>query len=105
LTAGNAAEGFDQLAINPVSVVISDHRMPGISGIEFLSRVKALYPEVVRIIVTGYADIGSITEAINQGAVYKFIMKPWKYDFVRTIIGEAFEYNEYLSGKIDSSKK
>jgi len=105
LTAGNAAEGFDQLAINPVSVVISDHRMPGISGIEFLSRVKALYPEVVRIIVTGYADIGSITEAINQGAVYKFIMKPWKYDFVRTIIGEAFEYNEYLNGKIESSKQ
>jgi len=104
LTAGNAAEGFDQLAVNPVSVVISDHRMPGISGIEFLSRVKALYPEVVRIIVTGYADIGSITEAINQGAVYKFIMKPWKYDFVRTIIGEAFEYNEYLNGKIESSK-
>jgi diguanylate cyclase (GGDEF)-like protein/PAS domain S-box-containing protein len=105
LTAGNAAEGFDQLAINPVSVVISDQRMPGISGIEFLSRVKALYPEVVRIIVTGYADIGSITEAINQGAVYKFIMKPWKYDFVRTIIGEAFEYNEYLNGKIESSKQ
>jgi diguanylate cyclase (GGDEF)-like protein/PAS domain S-box-containing protein len=104
LTAGSAAEGFDQLAINPVSVVISDQRMPGISGIEFLSRVKALYPEVVRIIVTGYADIGSITEAINQGAVFKFIMKPWKYDFVRTIIGEAFEYNEYLNGKIESSK-
>jgi DNA-binding NtrC family response regulator len=99
LTAGSATEGFEHLANNPVSVVISDQRMPGIGGIEFLSRVKELYPEVVRIIVTGYADMGSITEAINQGAVYKFLSKPWDYNFVRKIIIEAFEYNEYLNGK------
>jgi EAL domain-containing protein (putative c-di-GMP-specific phosphodiesterase class I)/ActR/RegA family two-component response regulator len=99
LTAGSATEGFEYLANNLVSVVISDQRMPGIGGIEFLSRVKELYPEVVRIIVTGYADMESITEAINQGAVYKFLAKPWDYKFVRKIIIEAFEYNEYLNGK------
>jgi len=90
LTASNGAEGLEVLAVNPVQVIISDQRMPGMSGTEFLNVVKELYPDTVRIILSGYTDIEVVTESVNRGAVFKFLTKPWDDDLLREQVRDAF---------------
>ncbi len=89
-TADSPAAAFDLLAKHSVQVVISDQRMPDMSGTEFLSRVRQLYPETIRLVLTGYTDLESVTDAINRGAIYKFLTKPWDDDQLREQIREAF---------------
>jgi diguanylate cyclase (GGDEF)-like protein len=90
LRAASGQQGLDVLAQHEVGVVISDQRMPGMSGVDFLTRVKARYPQTVRIVLSGYADIESVTAAINQGAIYKFFNKPWDNATLRADVLEAF---------------
>jgi diguanylate cyclase (GGDEF)-like protein len=90
LLARSGTEALDILAINPVQVVVSDHRMPGMSGVELLSRVRDLYPNTARIILSGYADITTLTDAINHGAIWKYISKPWQPDDLKAQIRQAF---------------
>jgi diguanylate cyclase (GGDEF)-like protein/PAS domain S-box-containing protein len=90
LTANSPSEAFEHLAKHPVQVILSDQRMPDMSGTEFFSRVRQLYPETIRIVLTGYTDIESVTGAINRGAIYKFLTKPWDDDLLREQIREAF---------------
>lgn len=75
-------------------MVISDQRMPGIDGVGFLSRVRELYPETVRMLLTAYADLELITEAVNKGWIYKFITKPWEPALLRQQLREAFAHYE-----------
>ena len=91
LTAGNGPEGLEVLSQNEVHVVISDQRMPGMNGTEFLKQVKELYPDIIRIILTGYTDVDSITEAINEGSVYKFFLKPWNDHNLKLEVRQALE--------------
>ncbi len=90
LHANSGKQGLDVLAQNEVGVVISDQRMPEMSGVEFLSQVKELYPETIRIVLSGYADLESVTAAVNRGAVYKFFTKPWDNEVLRVDVMEAF---------------
>jgi diguanylate cyclase (GGDEF)-like protein len=90
LTANSAREAFELLARNEVQVIISDQRMPELSGTEFLSRVKEMYPQTVRMVLSGYTDITAVTEAINRGAIYKFLTKPWNDAELRMQIRDAF---------------
>jgi diguanylate cyclase (GGDEF)-like protein/PAS domain S-box-containing protein len=90
LTASSGAEGLELLAVNPVQVIISDQRMPGMSGTEFLNTVKELYPDTVRIILSGYTDLQVVTESVNRGAVFKFLTKPWNDDLLREQVRDAF---------------
>lgn len=90
LMATSAREAFEILARYDVQVIISDQRMPEMNGTEFLSRVKGLYPHTVRIVLSGYTDLGAITDAINQGEVYKFLLKPWDDENLRQVVAEAF---------------
>lgn len=90
LTTSSPVEALELLAKNTVQVVISDQRMPEMSGTEFLSRVRKLHPDTVRIVLTGYTDLESVTSAINRGAIYKFLTKPWDDDQLRELIREAF---------------
>ena len=90
LTAGSPAEAFVLLAKHTVHVVLSDQRMPEMTGTEFLSRVRQMYPETIRIVLTGYTDLESVTDAINRGAIYKFLTKPWSDDQLREQIRDAF---------------
>ena len=85
-------EAFELLAANNVQVIISDQRMPAMSGTEFLSQVKDIYPDTVRIVLSGYTDLKSVTEAINEGAIYKFLTKPWDDQQIRDHIRQAFVY-------------
>ncbi|MDD5176670.1 MAG: EAL domain-containing protein [Sterolibacterium sp.] len=94
LTALGAEQGLEQLASHPVDVIVSDQRMPGMSGVEFLRRVKTLHPETVRLVLSGYTDLQAVTDAINEGAIYKFLTKPWDDDILRANIAEAFRHKE-----------
>jgi diguanylate cyclase (GGDEF)-like protein/PAS domain S-box-containing protein len=89
-TATSANQAFEILAAQPVQVIISDQRMPDISGTEFLSRVKDMYPDTVRLILSGYSDFAALTEAINRGAVYRYVAKPWDDEELRRMVREAF---------------
>ena len=92
LAASNAEDAFALLATHDVQVILSDQRMPQMSGTEFFSRVKELYPETIRIVLSGYTDLKSITDAINQGEIYKFLTKPWEDEPLRAAIAEAFQH-------------
>lgn len=94
LTANSVAEAFDLLASNGVQVILSDQRMPDMSGTEFLTRVRDLYPDTVRMVLSGYTDLATITEAINLGAIYRFLTKPWNDDELREHIRDAFRAYE-----------
>ncbi len=94
LKATHANAALDLLAQNRVGVIISDQRMPQMSGVEFLRRVKRLYPDTVRMVLSGYTDLKSVTDAINEGAVYKFLTKPWDDEQLRANIQEAFRHYE-----------
>ena len=94
ITANGAHEGLQRLAENEVDVIVSDQRMPGMTGVEFLRRTKDLYPETVRMVLSGYTELQSITDAINEGAIYKFLTKPWDDELLRANIEEAFRQKE-----------
>ncbi len=66
-----------QTASKPFSLIISDQRMPGMTGSEFLSRAKDVSPDTIRFLLTGYSDMDAITEAVNKGSIHKYITKPW----------------------------
>ncbi|MCK5533385.1 MAG: EAL domain-containing protein [Halopseudomonas aestusnigri] len=92
LMATRAQDAFELLAKNDVQVILSDQRMPEMNGTEFLSRVKDLYPDTVRIVLSGYTDLKSVTDAINKGAIYKFLTKPWDDELLRHDIAQAFRH-------------
>ena len=94
LRANSGQEGLELLAQHEVGVIISDQRMPGMTGVEFLSKVKELYPDTVRIVLSGYTELNSVTDAINHGAIYKFLTKPWEDDLLRINVDEAFRRYE-----------
>lgn len=96
LTAESGSEGLQCLAERPVQVVLSDERMPGMSGIEFLRRVKDEYPETVRVVLSGYADVAVVVESINKGSVYRFLAKPWNDDELKAVIRQCFEHHRIL---------
>jgi len=90
LTANRVSDAFDLLATNDVQVIVSDQRMPDMNGTEFLGRVKQFYPATIRLILSGYADITTVTEAINRGSIYRFLTKPWDDEELREHIRQAF---------------
>lgn len=93
LTANSGEEGLGILAENDVHLVISDQRMPKMSGTDFLRQVKTEYPHILRIILTGYTDVDSITQSINEGHIFKFFLKPWNDHNLKLEIRQAL--NQY----------
>ena len=96
LTASGGKEGLKILEENDVQMVISDQRMPEMSGTEFLAALKAKYPDVLRIILSGYTCVDSITESINQGHIYKFLLKPWNDQNLKLEIKQAFQQYDLI---------
>lgn len=94
LPASSASEAFDLLARNDVQVVMSDQRMPDMSGTEFLARVRDMYPDTVRLALSGYTDLETISQAINQGAASRFLIKPWDDADLREHVRAAFRQAE-----------
>ena len=96
-SATDANDGWDLLKkIGGADLVISDNKMPTISGIDFLIKVRQLYPDAIRILLTGYPDLDSTIKAINSGQVYRFITKPWENEELKLIVKQALEYYDIL---------
>ena len=96
ITANGGEDGLAVLAEEEVSVVLSDQRMPGMTGTEFLSIVKEKYPECVRVVLSGYADAATILDSINKGAIYRFLTKPWNDEEIRITIRQCLGQYELL---------
>lgn len=90
-TASSAEEAEKVLEKEEVHIIISDQRMPRMTGIEFFESILDRYPEPIRILLTGYADINAVIDAINKGQVYKYFSKPWNDEDLRHNIEKAFE--------------
>ena len=92
LTAGSGQEGLEILRREPdIQLVISDYRMPGLNGVDFLRQVRERSPETLRIVLSGYADTAAVVGAINDGQIYKFIPKPWNDEELKRTIADALE--------------
>ncbi len=91
LTANTADKALKIMEERPVHLLVSDHRMPGMTGAELLKAVRERWPETIRIMLTGYADVNSIMGAVKEGAVYKFITKPWNDEDLRLTVSLALQ--------------
>ncbi len=94
LTAESGQEGLRLLEQHSVQVIISDARMPGMGGIEFLDRARERWPDCIRIMLSGYTELEAVIQAVNRSAIYKFFTKPWEDDRLRDHIEEAFRQYE-----------
>jgi adenylate cyclase len=91
LTADSGSAALDMLASTEVDLVISDMRMPSMSGAEFLARAQALYPNTMRVLLTGYSEIDAVVRAINEGGVYRYLNKPWDDQDLLLTVTQALE--------------
>ena len=94
LTAASGDEALVLLGRHDVALLITDQRMPGMTGIELLKKTVPLRPRMVRIILTGYTDVDALVEAINCGQVYRYVAKPWNNDELRLTVKRALEHFE-----------
>ena len=94
LTAESGKEALGLLEAGTAEVIIADQRMPGMTGVELLARVREFDPEIVRLILTAYTDFEAMLKAINEGQVYRYIIKPWDVDDMRLVIRQALEWRD-----------
>lgn len=97
ITAWTAKEGLEKFATGTIHLVITDFMMPGMNGAQFLQEVKKRSPDTIRIMLTGHANTDAVMGAINEGAVYKFILKPWNDDDLRVTVALALEQFDLIS--------
>jgi signal transduction histidine kinase len=97
LGAGRSKDALDIIETEPVHIVMSDQRMPDMSGVEFLERVRERHPDIVRLLFTGYADIKAVIDAINHGHIFRYIAKPWDTDELMAVLRQAAERYDLLA--------
>lgn len=98
LTASSGEEALALLALHPVGVILTDQRMPGMNGTELLARARKMHPKAMRMVLSGYTGLDSLTDAINRGEIYKFLTKPWDDNNLLVEVREAFRrYTESAS--------
>ncbi|MEO8605243.1 MAG: hybrid sensor histidine kinase/response regulator [bacterium] len=100
LTAGSGAEALALMERQPVALVISDHRMPGMTGAEFLAETVARHPAVIRVVLTGYAAVDVLLEAINRSHVYHVLGKPWVAAELRLVVRRGLERFETAAERV-----
>ena len=96
-TAESGAEALEVLRRHPVHVIMTDQRMPQMTGVELLRRSRGGSPEAVRMIFTGYADIKAVIEAINHGQIFRYLTKPWDPDELVAVLHEACDHYERIA--------
>ena len=87
----SGTEALQVLEREKIDLIISDQRMPQMTGVELLEKVRAQYPEIIRMVLTGYSDMQAIVDAINKGNIYYYIAKPWKGEELKVILSNALE--------------
>jgi DNA-binding NtrC family response regulator len=99
ITAESGEEALRLLSEHDAALIITDQRMPNMTGVELLKRTADIRPHMVRIILTGYTDIETLVEAINSGLVYKYVTKPWDNEELRLTVNRALEHFETNKGR------
>src|SRR2546428_6212918 len=99
LLSQSGAEALTLLEQHDVALLISDQRMPEMTGIELMKNTVALRPQMVKILLTGYTDVSALIEAINSGLVYRYLTKPWNNDDLRVAVVRALEHYEMIKSK------
>src|SRR5262245_8596321 len=100
-TASSGEQGLAVLEREKIALIITDQVLPSMSGVEFLERAIERCPDAVRMMLTGYADIGSLTRAVNDGRIYRYIAKPWEPDEVRLNVKRALEAHELATRNVE----
>src|SRR5207253_597332 len=96
-TAASGAEALDVLRQHTVHVLMTDQRMPSMTGVELLRQAREICPEAIRIMFTGYADLRAVVDAVNQGQIYRYLTKPWDPDELETLLHEACAHYERIA--------
>ena len=104
-TAESAEDAIKVLEKENIHVILSDQRMPKMTGIEFFEHIQPLFPDPIRILITGYTDINAVIDAINRGEVYKYLSKPWNEDDVKIFVEKAYEVFRLRKENIELTKK
>ena len=99
VTAQSGAEALTLLQHHDVALLISDQRMPEMTGIELMKNTVALRPQMIKILLTGYTDVSALIEAINCGLVYRYLTKPWDNDDLRVTVSRALEHYEMMKSR------
>ena len=99
VTAPSGAEALVLLEQHDVALLISDQRMPAMTGIELMMKTVAIRPQMVKILLTGYTDVGALIDALNSGLVYRYLTKPWNNDDLRLTVGRALEHYEDMKSR------
>lgn len=99
VTASSGIEALEFLLEHDIAVIISDQRMPAMTGIEFLKRAAEMRPNTVRIILTGYTDVNALVEVLNSGIVYKYVTKPWVNVDLQQTVKKALEHHETVKAQ------
>jgi response regulator RpfG family c-di-GMP phosphodiesterase len=104
-TAESAEQALKILQTDTIHVILSDQRMPKMTGIEFFESIQSVHPDPIRILMTGYTDINAVIDAINLGQVYKYLTKPWVEDDVKIFVEKAYEVFKLRKDNIDLTNK
>ena len=100
LTAISGEDAIKLLREKPVNIIITDQRMPQMTGVEFLESILDEFPDPIRILLTGYADMNAVIDAVNKGKIFHYLSKPWNEDELDLTINRAFEvYKEKMDEK------
>ena len=102
LLAQTVADAEKHLASNTIEVIVSDQRMPDMTGVEFFERIRETYPSPIRLLITGFSDIESVIDSINRGHIFRYIKKPWVELDVKSAIEEAYKF--YLATSLLEEK-
>jgi response regulator RpfG family c-di-GMP phosphodiesterase len=104
-TASSGAEALEILKLHDVALIITDQRMPEMTGVEFLKLTSELRPNTIRIILTGYTDVHALIEAINSGVVYKYVTKPWVNEDLQQTVVKALEHYETVKAHYELARQ
>ena len=99
VTGPSGAEALALLEQHDVALLISDQRMPAMTGIELMMKTVPIRPQMVKILLTGYTDVGALIEALNSGLVYRYLTKPWNNDDLKLTVSRALEHYEMMKAK------
>lgn len=96
LLAISAEEGLEILQREPIQIIITDQKMRHTTGVEFLKKIANVYPDPIKILLTGYADVGTIIEAINHGEIYRYIPKPFQPEEMLVTLKNALKFTLFV---------
>lgn len=105
LIALSGDEALEIMKTQPVHIIITDQRMPNMTGVEFLEKVIEIFPDPIRILLTGYADMGAVVDAVNKGKIFHYLAKPWNEEELDMTITRAYDkYKEKEEIKVMNEK-